>query len=108
MITFQKIINEVRKEKESIVQGLLECIQNEHRDYNYFNVIALLNEDKRKPIIFYVGNEIVNAYYIEPNVKLFTICLDDEGGELPSLERLSDIFDEQLVYLEQLVNAFDQ
>lgn len=106
MLTFQMIINEARKQKENIVQDFFDFINKDHRDYDYYNVIALLRNDKTKPIAFYVDNEIQNAYFVEPNLKLFTICLSDEGGEIPTKERLSDIFDEQLVYLEQLVNVF--
>lgn len=112
MITFQAIIDEARKEKEIIVQGFYESIKKDYRDYDYYNVIAILNEDDGNPFSFYVSNEVENAYQTEPSVKLFTILLDDDGlddnsleeKEEPSKERISIIFDEQLARLEKLVN----
>ena len=107
MITFQSIIDEARKQKEAIVQGFYESIKKDYRDYSYYNVIAALDGDEGKPFSFYVSNEVENAYHTEPNVKLFTISLDDdniEEKENPSKERLSELFDEQLAWLEKLVN----
>ena len=52
MITFQAIIDEARKEKEIIVQGFYESIKKDYRDYDYYNVIAILNEDDGNPFFF--------------------------------------------------------
>ena len=107
MITFQAIIDEARKQKEAIVQGFYESIKKDYRDYSYYNVIAALDGGEGEPFSFYVSNEVENAYHTEPNVKLFTVSLDDdnvEEKENPSKEQLAIIFDEQLAWLEKLVN----
>lgn len=107
MITFQAIIDEARKQKEVIVRRFYESIKKDYRDYYYYNVVAVLNGGKGKPFSFYVSNEIENAYLTEPNVKLFTVSLDDdsiEEKEEPSKEQLALIFDERLAWLEKLVN----
>ena len=103
MITFQAIIDEARKQKEVIVQGFYESIKKDYRDYSYYNVIAALDGGEEESFSFYVSNEVENAYHTEPNVKLFTISLDEdmiEEKENPSKERLSELFDEQLAWLE--------
>ena len=107
MITFQAIIDEARKQKEVIVQEFYESIKKDYRDYSYYNVIAALDGGEEESFSFYVSNEVENAYHTEPNVKLFTISLDEdmiEEKENPSKERLSELFDEQLAWLEKLVN----
>ena len=89
------------------MQGFYESIKKDYRDYSYYNVIAALDGGEEESFSFYVSNEVENAYHTEPNVKLFTISLDEdmiEEKENPSKERLSELFDEQLAWLEKLVN----
>lgn len=104
MLTFQSVIDEARKQKEVIVQCLYECIKDNYKDSHYYNVIVELSSGDFQPFYFYVSNKIENIFYSEPSIKLFTVCLGGFGNGYLSKERLSVIFDEELVQIEKLVN----
>lgn len=106
MLTFQNVINEVRKQKEVIIHSLYEKMKEHHQHCHHYSVVAILNPNNDIPFSFcvYATTEIV--YNDEPSVKLFIISLGGFEKGYPSKEELSVTFDNHLAWFERMVKLY--
>ena len=105
MITFQAIIDEVRRQKNILVLDFYNMLKEEQVDYDKFGLVAYFeNEGSETAVCFGVDTWVENASYCENNIKLATINVEDfdEGHELSfknvltSLEEQLDDFEKAL------------
>lgn len=105
MITFQAIIDEVRRQKNILALDFYNMLKEEQVDYDKFDLVAYFeNEGSETAVCFGVDTWVENASYCENNIKLATINVEDfdEGHELSfknvltSLEEQLDDFEKAL------------
>lgn len=106
MLTFQSIIDEARKQKEIIVEGLYEKMKEHHQDCYYYSVVAILNPSDAILFSFCVNVATEIVYNDEPSVKLFIISLGGFEADYPSKEELSITFDNHLAWFERMVKLY--
>lgn len=105
MITFQAIIDEVRRQKNILALDFYNMLKEEQVDYDKFDLVAYFeNEGSETAVCFGVDTWVENASYCENNIKLATINVEgfDEERELSfknvlaSLEEQLDDFEKTL------------
>ena len=105
MITFQAIIDGVRRQKNILALDFYNMLKEEQVDYDKFDLVAYFeNEGSETAVCFGVDTWVENASYCENNIKLATINVEDfdEGHELSfknvltSLEEQLDDFEKAL------------
>ena len=105
MITFQAIIDEVRRQTNILALDFYNILKEEQVDYDKFDLVAYFeNEGSETAVCFGVDTWVENASYCENNIKLATINVEDfdEGHELSfknvltSLEEQLDDFEKAL------------
>ena len=106
MLTFQSIIDEARKQKEIILEGLYEKMKEHHQHCHHYSVVAILNSSDTIPFSFCVTAATESVYNDEPSVKLFIISLGGFEKDYPSKEELSVTFDNNLAWFERILKLY--
>lgn len=105
MITFQAIIDEVRRQKNILALDFYNMLKEEQVDYDKFDLVAYFeNEGSETAVCFGVDTWVGNSSYRENNIKLATINVEDFDEEhklsfknvLASLEEQLDDFEKAL------------
>lgn len=106
MLTFQNVIDEVRKQKEVIIHSLYEKMKEHHQHCHRYSVVAILNSSDAVPFSFCVKAATEIVCNDEPSVKLFIISLGGFEADYPSKEELSVTFDNHLAWFERMVKLY--